>query len=74
MQDDTLRTKKHEEDSTLAIQIVFPDKMRVISQSKEVDVHTLIGNIGGYLGLFLGKSIDISVYYFSQSNYFAFKA
>ena len=69
MQDDTLRTKKHEGNSTLAIQIVFPDKMRIISQSKEVDVHTLIGNIGGYLGLFLGKLIEILVYYFSKSSY-----
>ena len=68
MQDDTLRTKKHEGNSTLAIQIVFPDRMRVISQSKEVDVHTLIGNIGGYLGLFLGNFIDILVYYFLQKN------
>ena len=29
--------------------------VRIITQSKEVDIHSLIGNIGGYLGLFLGK-------------------
>ena len=28
----------------------------VISQSKEIDIHALIGNIGGYFGLFLGKN------------------
>ena len=29
--------------------------MKIIEQSKEVDVHSLIGNIGGYVGLFLGN-------------------
>ena len=36
--------------------IVYPDEFRIIAQSKEVDIHALIGNIGGYLGLFLGIS------------------
>ena len=36
--------------------IVYPDEFRIITQSKEVDIHALIGNIGGYLGLFLGIS------------------
>ena len=31
--------------------------MKIIHQSKEVDIHSLIGNIGGYVGLFLGKII-----------------
>ena len=35
--------------------IQYPSEVKVITQSKEVDIHTLIGNIGGYLGLFLGK-------------------
>jgi len=35
--------------------IVYPEDMKIITQSKEVDGHTLIGNIGGYVGLFLGK-------------------
>ena len=34
--------------------ITYPEEVRLITQSKEVDVHTLIGNIGGYIGLFLG--------------------
>ena len=37
------------------LEIHYPDEVKIISQSKEVDVHSLIGNIGGYLGLFLGK-------------------
>ena len=36
--------------------IVFPDKIRAITQSQAIDIHSLIGNIGGYIGLFLGKS------------------
>ena len=35
--------------------IGYPDEFKVIMQSKEFDVHSLIGNIGGYLGLFLGE-------------------
>ena len=34
--------------------------IKVIQQSKEVDAHSLIGNIGGYVGLFLGNKIMIS--------------
>ena len=40
---------------TWELVIVYPKYYRVITQSKEVDVHSLIGNIGGYIGLFLGK-------------------
>ena len=35
--------------------ITYPNEARIITQSKEVDIHSLIGNIGGYLGLFMGK-------------------
>ena len=37
------------------IQVYFPAKGKTITQLQDVDVHTLIGNIGGYIGLFLGK-------------------
>ena len=36
--------------------ISYPDKIKVITQLKSVDAHMLIGNIGGYIGLFLGNS------------------
>ena len=39
----------------LQIYIGFPDRIKVINQRKSVDLHSLIGNIGGYIGLFLGK-------------------
>ena len=38
--------------------IAYPEEVKIITQSKDVDVHSLIGNIGGYLGLFLG---DITI-------------
>ena len=44
-------------DSTFSLQLIYPKEVKVITQSKEVDIHTLIGNIGAYLGLFMGKLI-----------------
>ena len=38
--------------------IVFPQNIKIITLSKEVDIHTLIGNIGGYIGLFLGNFVS----------------
>ena len=32
----------------------YPQHAKLISQTKDVDIHALIGNIGGYVGLFLG--------------------
>ena len=40
-----------------AIVVYYPKEFRIVTQSKEVDIHTLIGNIGGYLGLFMGNFI-----------------
>ena len=39
-----------------AFGIEYPQYVRIISQSKDVDIHALIGNIGGYVGLFLGNT------------------
>ena len=36
------------------LQIGFPKKMKLITQQQAIDIHALIGNIGGYIGLFLG--------------------
>ena len=36
-------------------QIRYPKEVKIITQSKDVDIHTLIGNVGGYIGLFLGN-------------------
>ena len=37
------------------LEISYPYQLKIITQSKAVDIHTLIGNIGGYIGLFIGK-------------------
>ena len=53
----------HLKESFWELRIHYPENVRIITQSKEVDIHTLIGNIGGYIGLFLGtldKSVMIS--------------
>ena len=36
--------------------VAFPMKGKIVTQLQEVDAHALIGNIGGYIGLFLGKT------------------
>lgn len=41
------------------ILVVFPEKIRAITYSQAIDIHSLIGNIGGYIGLFLGKLVNI---------------
>ena len=48
-------TKSDQPSKIWSVDIQFLNEVRVITQSKEVDFHTLVGNIGGYLGLFLGK-------------------
>ena len=44
----------YKNDTRLYFGITYPDKMKIISQARSVDFHALIGNIGGYIGLFLG--------------------
>ena len=36
------------------VYVEYPEKAKVISQSREIDIHSLVGNVGGYIGLFLG--------------------
>ena len=45
------------ENKIIQLMVVFPEKIKLITQSQSVDGHALIGNIGGYIGLFLGKNI-----------------
>ena len=42
-------------ESVFSVAVLYPDKMKVVTQQQKVDVQVLIGNIGGYIGLFLGK-------------------
>ena len=41
----------------LDIKLAYPTDVKIITQSKEIDGHALIGNIGGYIGLFLGSNL-----------------
>ena len=43
------------------LMIIYPEEVRLITQSKEIDVHTLIGNIGAYIGLFLGNILYLVI-------------
>ena len=42
--------------------IYYPDKVKYVTQYQAIDIHALIGNIGGYIGLFLGNSFNSSIY------------
>ena len=37
------------------LNIMYPDRVKEIKNKAVMDIHALIGNIGGYVGLFLGK-------------------
>ena len=43
----------------LMFTISFPDKIKLITQSQKINSESLIGYIGGYVGLFLGRCIYI---------------
>ena len=40
--------------SSLSVFIRFPHSIKIITQSRLVDIQALIGYVGGYIGLFLG--------------------
>lgn len=40
------------------VNIIFPKHFKEIKMVKAIDIHTAIGNSGGYIGLFLGKRIS----------------
>ena len=41
-------------DRVPVVSFIYPNLMKLISQNQSVNIHALIGNIGGYIGLFLG--------------------
>ena len=47
--------------------IQYPQKAKIITQSRAVDGNALIGNIGGYIGLFLGTIYYCNSYYIEYS-------
>ena len=40
---------------TIGLWITFPERMKIIQHAKEITFNSLVGNCGGYIGLFLGK-------------------
>ena len=46
-----------EQQDLFSIWVDFPDQIKTITQSQEVDMQVFIGNIGGYVVLFLGRFI-----------------
>lgn len=52
---DLKSTKRRGYQNKWTLSIYYPKEFKIIEQSKEVDIHSLIGNIGGYLGLFMGN-------------------
>ena len=42
-------------ENEFGIFVQYPEEFKVIIQSQAVDSHSLVGNIGGYIGLFLGR-------------------
>jgi hypothetical protein len=56
--DFTYATESNLKDETyFGIGIVYPEQMKIISQTQAVDFHSLVGNMGGYIGLFLGTRL-----------------
>ena len=45
----------------LGLRIEYPSDIKMITQARSVDLHALIGYIGGYIGLILGISFIISI-------------
>ena len=47
----------------IGLRIAYPGKQKLIIQSQLVDIHSLIGNMGGYIGLFLGKIFYLFLFF-----------
>ena len=48
--------------ATFSMVIEYSSELKLITQAPSVDLHALIGNIGGYIGLFLGMSSIIFIF------------
>ena len=48
---------------SLKLIYIYPEKTKIIQQVKSVDLHALIGNLGGYIGLFLGKNYSVLLHF-----------
>ena len=55
--------------SALYLKIQYPTSIKVITQSRLIGIHALIGYIGGYVGLFLGMKLIIQLYIYLRTNF-----
>ena len=51
-----------ETNGIFAIQVRWPDQFKIVKQFRDISIHTLIGNGGGYVGIFLGKRVCLNYY------------
>ena len=50
-----IHNRKDKKYGDFKISINYPPWTKIITQSQAIGIHALIGNIGGYIGLFVGK-------------------
>ena len=58
-------TDDHENDR-FWIGLTYPEKFKDINQVRAVDIQTVIGNAGGYVGLFLGILVKYNICYWKH--------
>ena len=61
---DLLAQDNDKEEKLLTVTIGYPEEVKIITQSRAVNVDALIGNIGGYIGLFLGNFNEFILLFF----------
>ena len=54
-------TATHINGPGMELTIEYPSEVKMITQARSVDLHALIGSIGGYIGLFLGMTSMILI-------------
>ena len=57
--DDGIADDQENDPDKFSIGLCFPSKFKEIKQQRAVDMQTVIGNAGGYVGLFLGNQIIV---------------
>jgi hypothetical protein len=64
---ETTKTSLFNVTDLFTLTIGYPEQAKLITQSRAVDFNTLIGNIGGYIGLFLGY-LNRCIYFIDRKN------
>ena len=51
---DLIKGDNTRKEELMIISLGYPEEVKIFTQSRAVNTDALIGNIGGYIGLFLG--------------------